>query len=294
MADATLVRRRRGTEAQCESGTPAEGEIWIDLTNDTTRVGDGVRQGGFIQPNAFHLQNEKFTFAQTGGTANALSFVLSPLPSGYSQPFSFKFKAIASNTGAVTAQIPPYSVVDVYKMSGTASVPLTGGEIIVGGFYVLNYDGSRFIIENVTASQNITPGDYIVGAVRPYSYSRTTGVEFNIGSSPSSPWSWVELFALNSPFTGSIKANFSFKYTSFSTGPFQARWYINETPIGLVRTATTAFVNYAENITISAGDRISLRFNSPNAQAQTEFTSIYVGTNEFVPAFPLLSLFSVT
>ena len=48
VAFATQVKRRRGTEAQNDAFTGAEGEITIDLTNMTLRVHDGVTQGGFV------------------------------------------------------------------------------------------------------------------------------------------------------------------------------------------------------------------------------------------------------
>ena len=44
---ATQVQLRRGTEAENDEFTGAEGEITIDTTNDTIRVHDGVKKGGY-------------------------------------------------------------------------------------------------------------------------------------------------------------------------------------------------------------------------------------------------------
>lgn len=44
---ATQVQLRRGTEAENDVFTGAEGEITIDTTNDTIRVHDGVKEGGY-------------------------------------------------------------------------------------------------------------------------------------------------------------------------------------------------------------------------------------------------------
>ena len=44
---ATQVQLRRGTEAENDAFTGAEGEITIDTTNDTIRVHDGVKKGGY-------------------------------------------------------------------------------------------------------------------------------------------------------------------------------------------------------------------------------------------------------
>lgn len=48
VAFATQVKRRRGTEAQNNEFTGAEGEITVDLTNMTLRVHDGMTRGGFV------------------------------------------------------------------------------------------------------------------------------------------------------------------------------------------------------------------------------------------------------
>lgn len=43
---ATQVKRRRGTEAENDAFTGAEGEITVDLTNNELRVHDGSTVGG--------------------------------------------------------------------------------------------------------------------------------------------------------------------------------------------------------------------------------------------------------
>lgn len=141
---ATQVARRRGTSAQCEANTPVEGEVWVDLTEDTLRVGDGTRAGGFIMPNAFHVQNNKFNFAIAGGTSNAITISLTPAPLSYSQPLSFKFRASNSNTGAVTIDVNGIGARNVYKVSGGSLIPLAGGDIIAGALYEVAYDGVQF------------------------------------------------------------------------------------------------------------------------------------------------------
>jgi hypothetical protein len=41
-----VVQRRRDTRTNCEAATPLDGEIWVDQTLKTLRVGDGVTLGG--------------------------------------------------------------------------------------------------------------------------------------------------------------------------------------------------------------------------------------------------------
>lgn len=47
-----VVQFRRGTSTDLDGITPAEGEILIDLTAKSIRVGDGIEQGGFPMINA--------------------------------------------------------------------------------------------------------------------------------------------------------------------------------------------------------------------------------------------------
>lgn len=50
VAFATQVKRRRGTTAQNDAFTGAEGEIVVDTERHELRVHDGVTQGGYIIP----------------------------------------------------------------------------------------------------------------------------------------------------------------------------------------------------------------------------------------------------
>lgn len=43
------VKHRRDTAANIAANTPAQGEIWVDLTNTALVVGDGVKVGGWRQ-----------------------------------------------------------------------------------------------------------------------------------------------------------------------------------------------------------------------------------------------------
>lgn len=144
MADATQVQRRRGTQAQCEAMTPAEGEIIVDLTADTTRVGDGSRSGGFIQPNFNHVQQNTFTFAVATGTANAVVVALTPAPLSYGQGLSFKFRAADTNSGATTIAVNGQAPVAIQKLSGTSFVDLAAGDIVNGAIYQVISNGVTY------------------------------------------------------------------------------------------------------------------------------------------------------
>lgn len=171
MADAVQVQRRRGTQAQCDAATPVEGEIWVDTTYDTLRVGDGSKQGGFIMPNAYQLQHNQFNYAAAGGTANALTVTLYPAPNTASSGFSFKFRASSNNTDAATISVNGASAVEIRKMQGSSIVPLEANDIINTGIYELNYNGTYYLLSSPIP---VVTNDYqFVGRFTPSGSSST-------------------------------------------------------------------------------------------------------------------------
>jgi hypothetical protein len=158
---ATQTQFRRGTSAQCEGMTPAEGEAVVDLTNDTWRIGDGSRSGGFIMPNFNHIQVQSFQFAVAGGTSNAITLTISPAPLSYAQPLKLKFRATLTNTGAVTIDVNGLGVRNIQKVSGGSITNLSAGDIISGGIYEIVYDGAQFQLMTLTNAGivNVSQGD---------------------------------------------------------------------------------------------------------------------------------------
>lgn len=139
------VQRRRGTAAQCDAMTPAEGEIVIDTTNDRARIGDGSRAGGYPVPNFNDVQRRAFFTGTVGGTADVITLTLTPAPSAYTD-LGIEFKASATNTGAVTININGLGAVNVYAVKSGALGALTAGDIVAGVIYRLVYDGTQFQI----------------------------------------------------------------------------------------------------------------------------------------------------
>ncbi len=83
VAFATQVKRRRGTEAQNNEFTGAEGEITVDLTNMTLRVHDGVTQGGFEMARQADLDNKADTSYIDGLLATKADTDLGNIPTNY-------------------------------------------------------------------------------------------------------------------------------------------------------------------------------------------------------------------
>lgn len=138
------VQIRRDTATNLDAATPVIGELGYDTTNKRLRLGDGSTLGGIRTPNANDLQFQSFYYSSVGGTANAITLTNSPPIGGYSNGLRLKFKAPATNTGAVTVDVDGQGTKNIYKLSGSTLIACTGNEIITGVIYELNYDGTQF------------------------------------------------------------------------------------------------------------------------------------------------------
>lgn len=161
----TETKLRRGTAAQCDAMTPAEGELVVDLTNDRTRLGDGAKLGGFHQASAADVQRQNFVYATAGGTANAITLTPGVGLSSYSNGCSFEFRAAADNTGATTIAVSGLSAISIQKVSSGVLTSLTAGDIKNGIVYRVTYNGTSFqLIGAGTGSVvSITAGDGLSG-----------------------------------------------------------------------------------------------------------------------------------
>lgn len=142
----TETKLRRGTAAQCAAGTPAEGELWVDLTNDRVRLGDGTVAGGFSIPNAVDVQKGSFNTVNATGT-NTLTVTLDPAPASYFSPMVITFKAAATNTTGVTLDVNGLGAKNIYKASSGALGALAAGDLTIGAYYTVRYDGTQFVLE---------------------------------------------------------------------------------------------------------------------------------------------------
>lgn len=158
----TETKIRRGTGAQCDAMTPAEGEIIYDMTNDRLRIGDASLAGGHKLPNAVDIQKGTFYTVNATGT-DTLTVTLDPVPASYFTNMTVVFKAAATNTGAVTLNVNSLGAKNVYKASSGALGALAAGDLTIGAYYTVRYDGTQFVLEgsaggvsSVTGSGGVT------------------------------------------------------------------------------------------------------------------------------------------
>ena len=83
VAFATQVKRRRGTTAQNDAFTGAEGEIVVDTQKHTLRVHDGETQGGFEMATQADLNNKADTSYIDGLLATKADTDLGNIPTNY-------------------------------------------------------------------------------------------------------------------------------------------------------------------------------------------------------------------
>lgn len=142
---AIQVQHRRGTLAENNAFTGAEGEFVYITDTEQVAVHDGVTQGGFVLPNELDLVADTFGYATATGTDTIALTVLSQV-SAYQAGQVFTFKAAATITGSATLNVNSIGAKTI-KKKDTAAVSiaaLVANDIIVGGIYSVRYDGTDF------------------------------------------------------------------------------------------------------------------------------------------------------
>lgn len=145
---ATQTRIRHGTNAECAAATPASSELVHNTTNGRIHIGDAVTLGGgWVAPTINDIQTNAVQYAAAGGTADALTFAVTPVPAAWVTGMSGKFKATAANTGSATGAITGLSGTKTFKKMVAGSLTnLAAGDFFNGGCYDWFYDGTYLVI----------------------------------------------------------------------------------------------------------------------------------------------------
>jgi len=127
--------------------TPAE--IWLDggvLYKFILKTSAFVQIGSYDDIPAI---NDTTTFSNliTVAGTNTLTGLATPALSGYAAGAQYSFIAQNTNTAAVTIDIDTLGVKSITKFGTTA---LAAGDIIAGALMLIEYDGTRFQLLNVT------------------------------------------------------------------------------------------------------------------------------------------------
>jgi len=99
----------------------------------------------------------------TTGSSNA--YVYTPTSTSFPTALvageKYTFKANFTNTGAATLNINSLGATNLYKQTTSGPTALTGGEVVNNQFYVVMYDGTRFLIINSLPNAVVYPGQEI-------------------------------------------------------------------------------------------------------------------------------------
>lgn len=117
-----------------------------------TGVGNATARTNYAA--AGQVQDDTFTWGATSaGTANAQTIGPTPAISAYAAGQRFRFIAGNSNSGATTLAVSGLAAKNIYKLSASGPVALTGNEIIATNIIEVQYDGTQFqLISNIPAS----------------------------------------------------------------------------------------------------------------------------------------------
>jgi hypothetical protein len=127
--------------------TPAE--VWLDggvLYKFVLKSSTYVQIGTYDSIPAINDTTSISNLITVAGT-NALTGLATPTLGGYASGAQFSFIAQNSNTAAVTIDIDTLGVKSITKFGTTA---LAAGDIIAGALTLIEYDGTRFQLLNVT------------------------------------------------------------------------------------------------------------------------------------------------
>jgi len=143
---ATQRQLRRGTEAENDAFTGAEGELVQDTDNNRVIVHDGATTGGFPVPNHLDAQRQTYTFSAAGGTANALTATTDRSPGTLQAGTAVELEITATNTSSSTLNWNATGVKNIKKFSDGAKVDVDADDLEDGNILKFTYDGTDYIV----------------------------------------------------------------------------------------------------------------------------------------------------
>ncbi len=103
------------------------------------------------------IQSGALNYAIAGGTANALTATLNPVPEALAAGLCFLLKIVSTNTGAVTMNLNGLGVTAVTRADGS---PLQKADLPAGSIACFAWDGTSFQVQGLTTAylpgRNIT------------------------------------------------------------------------------------------------------------------------------------------
>ena len=181
---ATELKLRRDVDADVIANTPAEGELWYNITTKKLHVGDASTVGGTVIPNIFDAQKLTAVAAAATGT-DTLAVTLAPAPAAYTTYQIVVFETPNNNTGAVTLNVNALGAKTIKKNGGADD--LGADDLIAGGIYTVIYDGTNF---QLISGSSALPAPDFTSAEQTVALDTLLDVAHSLGAVPSL-WSIV-------------------------------------------------------------------------------------------------------
>jgi hypothetical protein len=144
---ATQRQVRGATQATQEGRTLASRELDINTTDGRMCVHNGSTVGGIPHATYADTQNREWTYAAASGT-DTITASMAKAPAAYAAGQGYTFKAANTNTGSATININSLGAKTIKKVSGGSIVTLVAGDIVAGGIYQVNYDGTDMLLSS--------------------------------------------------------------------------------------------------------------------------------------------------
>lgn len=141
-------QRRRGTQANNQAFTGAQGEFVYLTDRQRVAVHDGATLGGFELPNVRDIQNNTHKFGTVGGTANAITLAYNVPRTAHTNGAEIIFRPTANNTTAVTVAVDSIAGTKaIEKMVSGTSTALAADDLRNGVVARAIYDGTRYQLQ---------------------------------------------------------------------------------------------------------------------------------------------------
>ncbi|MGB3044203.1 MAG: phage tail protein [Xanthobacteraceae bacterium] len=128
--------------------------------------------GAYVEKLALDAQSGKWQFAVAGGTANALTATLAPVPAGLVAGMRARLKAGAANTGAMTLNVNGLGAKAIVRKDGAA---LAANSVVAGQILDVVYDGAVWQALDVVGGSGAYAIGKIVGITASGTYTPSPG-----------------------------------------------------------------------------------------------------------------------
>lgn len=131
------------------AGTTA-GAVWLSTVDNNVTNPNTGGAGWVLLTTSSGIQNNQYTYAVAGGTANALTATLAPVPSAVISGAIINLKITTTNTGAATLNVNGTGVISIVNPAGGA---MAAGDLPAGSVIAFLATGTSWMMIGASQSQ---------------------------------------------------------------------------------------------------------------------------------------------